>query len=99
MRGALDAWQHAISIRVHAEGPESPEIARLIAQTGVPWMELGDLDHAREVLEQSLAMFARTAGPNAPGRVTPLNILADVESRADNHARRLDLLREALRVL
>lgn len=98
-RSALEAWNHAIEIRTHANGSEHPEIARLLAQTGVPWMELGDLDRARQVLEASLAMFARTAGPDAPDRWIPLNILADLENRVGNQARNLDLLQEALRIV
>jgi CHAT domain/Tetratricopeptide repeat len=99
MRGALDAWNQAIEIRKHSDGPESPEVARLLAQTGVPLMELGDFDRARAALERSLAMFARTAGLDAPGRWIPLNILADLEGRNGDMARDLDLLQEALRIV
>lgn len=98
-RSALDAWNRAIAIRTRVHGPEHPEIARLLGQTGVPWMELGDLDRARQALEASLAMFTRTARPDAPDRWTPLNILADVEGRCGNMALNLDLLQEALRIV
>jgi CHAT domain-containing protein/tetratricopeptide (TPR) repeat protein len=98
-RAALDAWTRAIEIRERVHGEEHPEVARLLAQTGVPWMELGDLNRAREVLEQSLAIFSRTTGPDAFDRWIPLNILSDVESRAGNIERGLDLLQEALRIV
>lgn len=98
-RGALESWNHAIEVRQRAHGAEHPEVARLLAQTGVSWMELGDLDKARAILEGSLGMFARTAGPDHPGRWIPLNILADVEKRSGNRARNIDLLQEALRVV
>ncbi|MEO6461534.1 MAG: tetratricopeptide repeat protein, partial [Candidatus Eisenbacteria bacterium] len=99
MDEALDAWHRAIAIRRRVHGAEHPEVARLLAQTGVPWMEKGDLEHARQVLEESLAMFDRTGGRDHSGRWIPLNILSDVEGRAGNAARRLDLLFEALRVV
>jgi hypothetical protein len=75
------------------------DVARPLAQTGVPWLDLGDLDRARQVLEESLDLFARTSGPHEPGRSTALNILAAVEGRAGNLARDLDLLDEAPRVI
>src|SRR6185436_12150452 len=99
MSAALEAWNRAIAIRTRVHGPEHPEIARLLGQTGVPWMELGDLDRARQALHASLAMFARTSGPDAADRWIPLNILADLENRAGNQARNLDLLQEALRIV
>jgi CHAT domain-containing protein/tetratricopeptide (TPR) repeat protein len=98
-RAALDAWTRAIAIREQVHGREYPEVARLIAQTGVPWMELGDLERARQVLEEALGIFARTTGPDHPDRWIPLNILASVELRWGNVARNLDLLQEALRVV
>ena len=96
---ALDAWNHAIDIRKRVHGPEHPEVALLLAQTGVPWIQLGDIDRAKQVLEESLAMFARTTSPDDPRRATPLNILSDVEGRLGNWSRAIDLLQEALRVV
>ena len=98
-RAALDSWNRAIEIRKQAHGQEHPEVARLLAQTGVPWMELGDLDRARLVLEESLAMFARTSGRDDRRRWIPLNILADVSGRRGDLALNVDLTQEALRVV
>lgn len=96
--GALDAWNRAIDIRTRAQGRDTPEVARLLGQTGVPWMELDDLERAREVLEESLAIFDRTTNRDYADRWVPLNILSEVERRLGNAARGLDLLQEALRV-
>jgi CHAT domain-containing protein/tetratricopeptide (TPR) repeat protein len=99
MKSALEAWTSAIAIRKRVHGPDHPEVARLLAQTGVPWMVMGDLDRARLELEESLESFARSVGPDYPARWIPLNILADVENKTGNFGRDLDLLQEALRVV
>ena len=95
---ALDAWNHAIAARTRADGPESPGVATLLGQTGLCWAEIGDHERARQVLHQSLDMFARTR-PGDPQRWIPLNLLGDLERRAGNVALDADLLREALRVV
>lgn len=96
---ALDAWDHAIQVRARSDGMDSPAVALLQAQTGACWMELGDRARARQVLEGSLATFARAGQPDHPSRWVPLNILADLEFREGNPARDIDLLQEALRIV
>ena len=96
-REAIEAWNGAIAVRKLRNGEEHPETALLLAQTGICWAELRDLDRAREVLQRSLDILARTA-PDHPRRWIPLNLLADVEGRSGNLAREIDLTQEALRV-
>jgi CHAT domain-containing protein/tetratricopeptide (TPR) repeat protein len=98
-RDALDAWDQAIAVRTRRDGVDSAPVAMLRAQTGACWMELGDWTRARDVLEGALATYARIGAPDHPGRWVALNILADLENREGNLARRVDLLQEALRVV
>ncbi|HTO92108.1 MAG TPA: CHAT domain-containing protein, partial [Candidatus Sulfotelmatobacter sp.] len=99
IREALDAWNQAIAARTLADGADSPAVALLQAQTGACWMELADFGRAREVLEGSLATFAKIGANDHPSRWVPLNILADLEARQGNYARDVDLLQESYRIV
>jgi CHAT domain-containing protein/tetratricopeptide (TPR) repeat protein len=96
---AIDTWDQAIVVRARRDGEDSPAVALMRAQTGACWMELGDRARAREVLEGSLATFARIGQPDHPSRWVPLNILGDLEMREGNLARDVDMLQEALRIV
>lgn len=98
-RACLDAWHRAIEIRERAHGRMHPEVARLIAQTSVPWMELEELDQARHALEESLDIYDRTVGPDYAGRWIPLNNLSNLEQRIGDAARCLDAIQEAVRLV
>ncbi|MGH7724408.1 MAG: CHAT domain-containing protein [Candidatus Eiseniibacteriota bacterium] len=96
-RGAITAWDSAIVIRNQAQGAGNTAAALHLADQAICWMELDDLDRARTMLHQSIAIFEQDA-PDHVRRWVPYNNLADVERTAGSAGLSVDLVREGLRL-
>ena len=69
------------------------QVARELNSLGIIYRYLGDLDTARSMLEDSVAIARKLGGTRLP---TALTNLGQVESAAGNLSRATELLREAL---
>jgi tetratricopeptide (TPR) repeat protein len=73
--------------------------AALLDQIGRIYISLGMDDRGRRVLESSLRIRERAAGPESPGALDALDLLAKVATRQDQDAAAEDLYRRALQIL
>jgi serine/threonine protein kinase/tetratricopeptide (TPR) repeat protein len=83
---AVGELRIAIEIEENRLGPETPLVARLVANLGLALQRAGDYAGAREQLERARDIQVRTLGPDHPDVAVTLNTLGIVEARQGRHA-------------
>jgi tetratricopeptide (TPR) repeat protein len=97
-KGADESYQQAIAMIREANGPESWNLAKMLANRGLLLADQGNYAEAEQLQRQALAMRQKLGGNESPDLASSLINLALVRSLQHDPASAESLLRQALEI-
>lgn len=95
---ALEALEHARSLRARLNGAMSPQVAYVLAELGGTLLDMGRYGDARDTLTFANRINDATLAPDDEGRVYPLNLLSSLHYHTGDIASSIEDLQKGLDV-
>jgi tetratricopeptide (TPR) repeat protein len=96
---ALRLYQHALSIKQKALGPEHPSTATTLHELASLYQAQGRYDEAEPLYQHALSIYQKALGPEHPSTAATLNNLATLYQSQRKYEQAAPLLKRALVIM